>query len=150
MNFLHGQRPIIIVPIVAHCNLSPNKTHSYASQLKVDHNTFSRREIVLQHKCSKNRVSASIQGRYFSLLRDTPKSLNNEKMIIQKSLQPQFGHCMAKQHLIKSHNIAKYSRKIILSCDKRRFYPWICFRHGPEMWASIIPFSFIRKSLHYD
>ena len=48
------------------------------------------------------------------------KSLNNQKMIIQKSLHPQFGHCMAKQQLIKSHNIAKYSRKIILLCDKRK------------------------------
>ena len=28
------------------------------------------------------------------------------------------------------------------------FYPWICIRHRPEMWASVIPFSFIRKILH--
>ena len=56
----------------------------------------------------------------FSVFRDIPNSLKNEKMIIQKSLHPQFGNCMAKQH-----NIAKYSRKVILSCDKRRFYPWI-------------------------
>ena len=68
---------------------------------------------------------AVIQGRYFSVFRDIPNSLKNEKMIIQKSLHPQFGDCMAKQQLIKSNNIAKYSRKVILSCDKIRFYPWI-------------------------
>ena len=85
----------------SHCNLPPNKTHSYSSQLIVDPNTFA-----IQHKCSKNRVSASIQGRYFSVFRDIPNSLKNEKMILQKSLHPQFGDCMAKQQLIKSHNIA--------------------------------------------
>ena len=69
---------------------------------------------------AKNRVLASIQARCFSLFMNTPKSLNNEKRIIQKSLHPQFGHCMAKEQLIKSHYIAKYSRKVILSCDKRR------------------------------
>ena len=31
-----------------------------------------------------------------------------------------------------------------------RFYPWTCIRHGPEVWVSVIPFSFIRKILHYD
>ena len=91
-----GQRPIIIVPIDSHCNLPQNKTHSYASQLIVDPDR--------PRPCTsaaKNRGLASIQGRYFSLFRDTPKSLNNEKMIIQKSLHPQFGNCTAKQQLIK-------------------------------------------------
>ena len=130
----------------SHCNLPPNKTHSYSSQLKVDPNTFA-----IQHKCSKNSVSASIQGRYFSVFRDIPNSLRNEKMIIQKSLHPQFGDCMAKQQLIKSHNIAKYSKMVILSCDKRRFYPWIVLdmdlRCGRLLYW---PFSFIQKILHYD
>ena len=38
----------------------------------------------------------------------------DKKMFIQKSLHPQFGHCMANQQLIKSHNIAKYSKKVKL------------------------------------
>ena len=111
MTFSLGQRPIIIVPIDSNCNLPQNKTHSYASEPIVDPYTFSRREIA-QGRVQvqrKNGVSASIQGRYISLFWDTPKSLYNEKMIIQKSLHPQFGHCMAKQQLINSHNIAKYS-----------------------------------------
>ena len=124
-----GQRPIIIIiPIDSHCNLPQNKTHSRASQLIVDPNIFSRRKIAPSRVQvqPKNRGLASIQGRYFSLFRDTPKSLNNEKMIIKKSLHAQFEHCMTKQQLIKSHNIAKYSRNIILSCDKRRLIDPIC------------------------
>ena len=39
-----GQRLMIIVPIDSHCNLPPNKTHSFSSQLIADPNTFSRRE----------------------------------------------------------------------------------------------------------
>ena len=47
MIFALGQRPtcIIIVPTDSHCNLPQNKTHSYDSQLIVDPNTPSRREI---------------------------------------------------------------------------------------------------------
>ena len=37
-----------------------------------------------------------------------------------KSLPSPFGLCMSKHQLIKSHNIAKYSRKFVLSYDKRR------------------------------
>ena len=44
MIFSLGQRPIIIVPIDSNCNLPLHKTHSYASQLIVEPNTFSRRE----------------------------------------------------------------------------------------------------------
>ena len=74
-----GQRPIIIVPIDSHGNLPQNQTHSYASQLMVDPNTFSRREIAPGRvQVQQNRVLASIQGRYFSRFRDTQKSLNND------------------------------------------------------------------------
>ena len=45
MIFSLGQSPIIIVSIDSHCNLPQNKTHSYASQLIVDPNTPTRREI---------------------------------------------------------------------------------------------------------
>ena len=45
MIFSLGQRSIIIVPIDSHCNLPQNKAHSRASQLIVDPNTLSRREI---------------------------------------------------------------------------------------------------------
>ena len=44
MIFSLGQRPIIIVPIDSNCNLPLHKTNSYASQLIVEPNTFSRRE----------------------------------------------------------------------------------------------------------
>ena len=40
--------------------------------------------------------------------------------------------------------------RILLYKRFLRFYLWTCIRHGSEMWASIIPFSFIRKILHYD
>ena len=79
-----GQRPIIIIiPIDSHCNLPQNKTHPCASQLIVVPNIFSRRKIAPRRVQvlvqPKNRGLASIQGRYFSLFRDTTKSLNNEK-----------------------------------------------------------------------
>ena len=64
LNTVHGQRPMIIVPIDYHCNLPQNKTDSYVSQLIVNLNTFSRRENAqADYKCSKRgkRMLASIQ-----------------------------------------------------------------------------------------
>ena len=66
---VHGKRPIIIVPIDSHCNLPQNKTLSYPpSQLIVDPDTFSRREIALgrvqvqQKKKKKKKKKKKIGG----------------------------------------------------------------------------------------
>ena len=86
MIFSLGQRPKIIVRIDSYCNLSQNKTHSYASQLILDTDTFSG-----VRTCSKHMALVSIQGRYFLLQRDTPKSKKAYSKITSSALWPSYG-----------------------------------------------------------
>ena len=103
----HGQRPIIIVPIDSHCNLPQNKTHSYASHLIVEPNTFSRLEngpgrIQVRPKIG---CKPAFEDGIFRCLGTPQNRSTTKKLIIQKSPHPQIGRCMTKLQLIKSHNI---------------------------------------------